>query len=463
MTFIIKGLQMKYHQSRKKQILLAITGMSPQVVTETLYGIHCNNQPWPDEIHIITTAKGKEQARLGLITPSMNNKTVIEQLCHDYQRPIPYLTEAFIHVIPDANGIEVDDARTKSDQEALADYIVKAVAQLCQDKNTTIHASIAGGRKTMTFFLGYAMALFARDDDSLSHVLVDSSYEGLRDFYYPTPYTFSISGRNENDRLDASKAIVMLADIPFIRHYEEIDNFTLSMFTKGDIFNTTSNQDDNINNMTYSDLVYLLNLAKYPEKNIPQCQLFFDLSQQRLYISLADKYNIEVDFSSAKMELAFYAMIARQSHPYGIKIFTPKDSDEKNKQYCFLFFNELLRIEGCNEYEIAHLTTIEQQMEQFSTCLDGYSRTIRSLYNERNPDASCGIEKTFFNDRKNKLKERLQQYIPEKLTSLFLPTGIFSPDGERLDYSTKKHNVENRYGIWVKSNLTNDDSQVCDY
>lgn len=45
------------------------------------------------------------------------------------------------------------------DQEALADFIVKEVAQLCADPNRIVHASLAGGRKTMTFYLGYAMSL----------------------------------------------------------------------------------------------------------------------------------------------------------------------------------------------------------------------------------------------------------------------------------------------------------------
>ena len=42
-----------------KNILLAVTGLSPQVITETLFALHQNNQR-VDEIHIITTREGKE-------------------------------------------------------------------------------------------------------------------------------------------------------------------------------------------------------------------------------------------------------------------------------------------------------------------------------------------------------------------------------------------------------------------
>ena len=47
--------------------LLATTGASPQVVTETLYAIHDKNLQWPDDIYLITTSFGKEKAVQGLI------------------------------------------------------------------------------------------------------------------------------------------------------------------------------------------------------------------------------------------------------------------------------------------------------------------------------------------------------------------------------------------------------------
>ena len=47
----------------KRQILLAVVGLSPQVVTETLYALtKCSNvrRFIPSEIHLITTLKGAE-------------------------------------------------------------------------------------------------------------------------------------------------------------------------------------------------------------------------------------------------------------------------------------------------------------------------------------------------------------------------------------------------------------------
>ena len=51
----------------KKHTLLATTGASPQVVTETLYAIHHENLQWPDDIYLITTSLGKGIAVKGLL------------------------------------------------------------------------------------------------------------------------------------------------------------------------------------------------------------------------------------------------------------------------------------------------------------------------------------------------------------------------------------------------------------
>jgi CRISPR-associated protein (TIGR02584 family) len=49
-----------------KNILLAVTGLSPQVITETLYALHQNNRK-VDRIHVITTREGKERIYADLL------------------------------------------------------------------------------------------------------------------------------------------------------------------------------------------------------------------------------------------------------------------------------------------------------------------------------------------------------------------------------------------------------------
>jgi len=145
----------------------------------------------------------------------------LARLVSDYNLPPIHFTESSIEVVPDADGNLVDDARTATDQYALADFITNKVRELTEDDNNIIFASLAGGRKTMTFFLGYAMSLFGREQDTLSHVLVDADYEGIPDFYYPTPKDKMVRNRT-GQAFNAKKAQVQLTDIPYVRMREEL-------------------------------------------------------------------------------------------------------------------------------------------------------------------------------------------------------------------------------------------------
>ena len=52
----------------EKRILLCVAGLSPQVVTETLYALAKRENPFiATEIHIITTAEGANRIRLTLL------------------------------------------------------------------------------------------------------------------------------------------------------------------------------------------------------------------------------------------------------------------------------------------------------------------------------------------------------------------------------------------------------------
>jgi hypothetical protein len=79
-----------------------------------------------------------------------------------------------------------------------------------------VHVSLAGGRKTMGYYAGYALSLYGRDQDRLSHVLVQQPFEGLRDFYYPASSTH-LAALPDGQQVDTAGALVQLAYIPFLR------------------------------------------------------------------------------------------------------------------------------------------------------------------------------------------------------------------------------------------------------
>lgn len=164
-----------------RSILLATTGESPQVVTETLFAIAQRGQAWPEAIWLITTSVGKSRACEGLLDAGH-----LARLCHELKKPQPAFNEHHVLVVPNAKGEPVDDARSLEDHQALGDFIMTQVRDLTAKNDIALHASLAGGRKTMTFYMGYAMSLFGRAQDTLSHVLISEGFEGLRDFWFPS-------------------------------------------------------------------------------------------------------------------------------------------------------------------------------------------------------------------------------------------------------------------------------------
>jgi len=197
----------------KQHILLAVTGLSPQVVTETIYALYKADKPIPSRIVIITTQRGAQEIHTHLLVENQ-----LAQLCKDYHLPHIELSSQDILIVPDAQGNAINDATSLNDHNAMSDFISDKVRELTANSDCAIHASLAGGRKTMTFLLGYAMSLYGRQQDSLSHILVTEGFESSQ-FFYPTPYPQQIYLRSGSR--DAMEAEVTLAEIPFVRLRDE--------------------------------------------------------------------------------------------------------------------------------------------------------------------------------------------------------------------------------------------------
>jgi len=214
--------------SYPRRVLLAVTGLSPQVVTETLYALAVKppveGSPFvPTEVHLITTAQGADHARLNLLS---ERPGWFHRLRDDYGLPVMRFENATIHVVADASGQPLNDIRTPSDNECVADRIAAIVCDLTLNADTAVHVSLAGGRKTMGYYLGYALSLYGRAQDRLSHVLVSAPFESHPEFYYPTREQRVIQTREQRPRpLDCRDAEVSLAEIPFVslRHGLPID------------------------------------------------------------------------------------------------------------------------------------------------------------------------------------------------------------------------------------------------
>lgn len=206
-----------------RNILFLVTGMTPQIITETIWALACDDsaeENWvPDEVHVLSTQDGLNQIRKrlfedGVFTQFKRDYPILEQVDFD---PATHL-----HVITDQNGKPLMDLKTPEDNERSADIICEMVKSFTSIDDTSVHVSIAGGRKTMGFYAGYALSLYGRAQDSLSHVLVEEKFERAVDFFYPTPSEYLVSDRNKEVVGDAQEAQVWLAKIPFVRMHEAI-------------------------------------------------------------------------------------------------------------------------------------------------------------------------------------------------------------------------------------------------
>jgi CRISPR-associated protein (TIGR02584 family) len=339
-----------------KRILISVTGLSPQVLTETLYGLAvANPSPFiPTEIHLVTTVEGAHRAELDLLHPD-NGK--FKALCHEYDLPSMTFDSSNIHIITDKDGRNMEDIRTPAENEAAADFITQTLSSLTRDQEAAIHVSIAGGRKTMGYYLGYALSLFGRQQDRLSHVLVSEGYEGHPDFFYPTKKSSVIYTRDKRP-LETDKAEISLAEIPFIRIREDIPQRLLD------------------GEAGFSETI---NLAlKIDEKP----SLLIDLVSKSIF---ANDVMVKLD----EVDLAFYYWVLDQTLEKEVQLSKPYEGDPK---LCY------------RDQFLSHYVRVKGEDKDIQKTEDSLKR---------------GMDKSFFEQRISRIGTRLRETLGKRLAEPF--------------------------------------------
>lgn len=199
-----------------KDILICVAGATPQIVTETIYALSRNIPPvFVKELYIITTSYGKQ-----LIADTLIKQGILRRLIEDYKLPEIYFTDDCLLVIKNPGGTPLHDIRNNEENEATGDIITEFIREKTKDLTIRLHCSIAGGRKTMGFYLGGALQLFGRPWDKLYHVLVSPEFESNPDFFYPPKKPKLIPCRmpgGTSTMVNTDQARIQLAELPFIR------------------------------------------------------------------------------------------------------------------------------------------------------------------------------------------------------------------------------------------------------
>ncbi|MEP9411822.1 MAG: TIGR02584 family CRISPR-associated protein [Candidatus Brocadia sp.] len=199
-----------------KDILICVAGATPQVITETIYALSGKVPPvFVKELYVITTSYGKQ-----LIVDTLINQGILKRLTDEYKLPEIYFTEDCLFVIKNARGMPLQDIRDNEENEAAGDTITGFIREKAKDSAIRLHCSIAGGRKTMGFYLGGALQLFGRPWDKLYHVLVSPEFESNPGFFYPPRKPRLIACRTPDGtekKISTDMAGVQIAELPFIR------------------------------------------------------------------------------------------------------------------------------------------------------------------------------------------------------------------------------------------------------
>jgi CRISPR-associated protein (TIGR02584 family) len=346
----------------QKNILFLVTGMTPQIITETLYALAAdpeNSDKWiPTEIHVLTTAKGEIQIRSRLFQDG-----IFDQLLKDYNLPNIKFDDSTLHVIS-YQGQELEDLKTLDDNELAANETCKLIKKFTEDENTKLHVSIAGGRKTMGFYAGYALSLYGRVQDNMSHVLVSEEFEFAENFYYPTPGEYYVAKYNSQERLNAKDAKVFLANIPFVRLRNVLpDTHPLKM-----------------NNYQFSDVVEQINQSNQ--------KVNLEINVTHRYIEINGK--IRADLPPREMAMLMWFADCKQKAKPGIKAPT---GSQKGK-------NSDAEIQIIQELTFQYLTHYDELKDS---------------------DTSLEVNKEFFDTTKSKLKRQLEKQLGIELAAKIMP------------------------------------------
>lgn len=264
-----------------KEVFIFVTGSSPQIVTETIQALAQQSPPLhPDEIHIVTTRVGKMKIEESLFEE-------VQNLADEWGLPVIPLNEDSVHVIKDDAGIELDDIRSERDNEIVGEVITRIVREATSDISTRLHCSLAGGRKTMSFYIGSILQLFGRPQDRLYHVLAPLELENSSDFFFKPKINRSIRGKSPSGdqiRVDTDDVEIELVSLPYVRLREKFDQIILDK-------------------LCYSDLVGVAQKVVITSKKQPKLNI--SLKKGTIFVN-------DLPVKLGEIEMMVYAFIARK-------------------------------------------------------------------------------------------------------------------------------------------------------
>lgn len=209
-------------------VLFAVLGMSPSVLTETIWALACAPLPvLPDRVVVLTTTAGRNALGRQLFAQGADRLCGWDRLVKAVEKRGLSVEGRFkfgvasdhVRLFPSPSGkTDLADIATTADNAAAADFILRELRAFTEDPATAVLASIAGGRKTMGAMLMSCMSLLGRAQDRVLHVLVNAPFDGPLE----PPFLFPEKGvvhhlPGAGRKVRSADAKVELIDVPFVR------------------------------------------------------------------------------------------------------------------------------------------------------------------------------------------------------------------------------------------------------
>jgi len=247
-----------------KNILICVSGLTPQIITETLFCLSMQKKIQIDELYVITTARGRDVI-LGLDEeynkkrgyPPLKNE--IERMCNKFKKiQLPSFSMRNI-VVANELSIELPDIRNDKDNKLFPNTLCEFINEKTKNNSNILHCSISGGRKSMSVDMAFALSLFGRENDKLWHVLTHENQEFKH--FFP---------ENKSQEKDLE-----LADLPFVKLRSMIAEVT---------------KNESFNKMTYTDLV------KFTQNELRRKsadKLFISISRGEMWYGNNERVKVE--------------------------------------------------------------------------------------------------------------------------------------------------------------------------
>lgn len=292
-----------------KNILICVSGLTPQIITETLFCLSVQKKIQIDELYVITTTRGRDVI---LGSDEFYNKREkdpypplqdeIKRMCEKHKKiKPPKFNPGHVKVASEIS-IELPDIRNDKDNKLFPNTVCEFINEKSKDRNSVLHCSISGGRKSMSVDMAFALSLFGRECDKLWHVLTHEDQEFKH--FFP-------ENREQEKELE-------LAELPFVKLRSIIAEET---------------KNNNFTKMSYTDLV------EFTQKELRK------KSADKLYISISRRemwygHNEIIKIEPKQIELYRYFIENNSSFKNPIKLEalknhfnTDKRTGEKIKGY----------------------------------------------------------------------------------------------------------------------------------